>query len=173
MVNQFGKMIGRELEKIITLVFTPYSDDHETDLNQHLQKEVERKRRENINDGITALKELIPSSESDEKKNSANKGAILTSAADYIRLLKNSEITNIEKWTYEKLLNDKALLESRGEAREYKRMFEVVETENQNLKGENQMLKETIRMLGGEDELDDDDEEEQDMLHANKRYRAA
>ncbi|CCD22560.1 Cbf1p NDAI_0A04030 [Naumovozyma dairenensis CBS 421] len=60
-------------------------------------KEVEKRRRKNINDAINVLSELLPVTES-------NKAAILTRAAEYIGKLKETEKANIEKWTLQKLL---------------------------------------------------------------------
>jgi bHLH factor len=67
-------------------------------------KEVERRRRENINSGIKELAALLPSPET-------NKSQILQRAIEYIKRLKENEQNNIEKWTLEKLLNDQALAE--------------------------------------------------------------
>lgn len=62
-------------------------------------KEVERRRRENINTAITKLSELLPVKES-------SKAAILARAAEYIQKLKDTENANIEKWTLQKLLSE-------------------------------------------------------------------
>ncbi|KAJ1927149.1 basic helix-loop-helix protein [Tieghemiomyces parasiticus] len=67
-------------------------------------KEVERRRRETINDGINELITLLPTPEK-------NKGKILRQAADYIRQLRDNEATNVEKWTLEKLLTEQAINE--------------------------------------------------------------
>lgn len=68
-------------------------------------KEVERRRRSAINDGITQLSMIVPGC---EEKNT-NKGAIIHAAARYIQDLKHNEASNIEKWTLEKLLMDQAM----------------------------------------------------------------
>lgn len=65
-------------------------------------KEVERRRRDNINAGIKELALLLPASET-------NKSQILQRAIEYIKRLKENEQNNIEKWTLEKLLNGQAL----------------------------------------------------------------
>ncbi|KAI8055378.1 hypothetical protein BDF22DRAFT_618564 [Syncephalis plumigaleata] len=65
-------------------------------------KEVERRRREAINDGITALAKIVPGCE-------RAKGSILARAVEYIEQLKDTSATNIEKWTLEKLLTDQAI----------------------------------------------------------------
>ncbi|KAI7825016.1 hypothetical protein BX661DRAFT_125932, partial [Kickxella alabastrina] len=70
--------------------------------NSH--KEVERRRREVINQGIERLALLIPGVEK-------NKGRIIAQAVDYIHRLKTTEEKNIRKWTIEKLLADQAISE--------------------------------------------------------------
>jgi bHLH factor len=62
-------------------------------------KEVERRRREAINEGINELSKIVPGCEK-------NKGSILNRAVQYIQQLKINEATNIEKWTLEKLLTE-------------------------------------------------------------------
>lgn len=62
-------------------------------------KEVERRRRETINDAINSLSKLLPVKES-------SKAAILSRAAEYIQKLKETENANIEKWTLQKLLSE-------------------------------------------------------------------
>ncbi|EDO18001.1 hypothetical protein Kpol_1054p48 [Vanderwaltozyma polyspora DSM 70294] len=62
-------------------------------------KEVERRRRENINMAINKLSDLLPVKES-------SKAAILSRAAEYIQKLKETENANIEKWTLQKLLSE-------------------------------------------------------------------
>ncbi|KAE9973145.1 hypothetical protein EG328_004598 [Venturia inaequalis] len=67
-------------------------------------KEVERRRRETINEGINELAKIVPGCEK-------NKGSILQRAVQYIGQLKDAEGTNLEKWTLEKLLLDQAINE--------------------------------------------------------------
>ncbi|CCH46163.1 Upstream stimulatory factor 1 [Wickerhamomyces ciferrii] len=67
-------------------------------------KEVERRRRENINSGIKELSTLLPTQDT-------NKSQILQRAIEYIKRLKENENNNIEKWTLEKLLTDQAIAE--------------------------------------------------------------
>ncbi|KAI8967801.1 hypothetical protein BDF20DRAFT_792195, partial [Mycotypha africana] len=73
-------------------------------LRRENHKQVERRRREAINDGINEIAKLVPGSE-------RNKGSILQRAAAYIRQLKEAEASTIEKWTLEKLLTDQAINE--------------------------------------------------------------
>ncbi|CAZ82326.1 unnamed protein product [Tuber melanosporum] len=67
-------------------------------------KEVERRRRETINEGINELAKIVPGCEK-------NKGSILQRAVQYIQQLKESEASNIEKWTLEKILTEQAIAE--------------------------------------------------------------
>ncbi|KAI9314946.1 hypothetical protein BX666DRAFT_1834966, partial [Dichotomocladium elegans] len=67
-------------------------------------KQVERRRRETINEGINQIARIVPGCEK-------NKGQILQRAALYIKQLKESESTTVEKWTLEKLLTDQAMNE--------------------------------------------------------------
>ncbi|SCW00774.1 LAFE_0C11694g1_1 [Lachancea fermentati] len=62
-------------------------------------KEVERRRRENINTAINKLSDLLPVKES-------SKATVLARAAEYIQKLKDTENANIEKWTLQKLLSE-------------------------------------------------------------------
>ncbi|ORY93489.1 hypothetical protein BCR43DRAFT_497020 [Syncephalastrum racemosum] len=67
-------------------------------------KQVERRRRETINEGINALAAIVPNCEK-------NKGQILRSAAEYIQQLKENEAKVLEKWTLEKLCCEQAINE--------------------------------------------------------------
>ncbi|KAK4236397.1 hypothetical protein C8A03DRAFT_35703 [Achaetomium macrosporum] len=67
-------------------------------------KEVERRRRETINEGINELAKIVPGCEK-------NKGSILQRAVAFITQLKENEQQNIEKWTLEKLLTEQAIAE--------------------------------------------------------------
>ncbi|QEU59424.1 Cbf1 [Kluyveromyces lactis] len=62
-------------------------------------KEVERRRRQNINTAIEKLSDLLPVKET-------SKAAILSRAAEYIQKMKETETANIEKWTLQKLLGE-------------------------------------------------------------------
>lgn len=73
-------------------------------LRRDNHKEVERRRRENINDGIQALSQIVPNCDK-------NKGQILQRAVEYIKQLKDNEAANIEKWTIEKLLTEQSIAE--------------------------------------------------------------
>ncbi|QIX01529.1 hypothetical protein AMS68_007046 [Peltaster fructicola] len=67
-------------------------------------KEVERRRRETINEGINELQKIVPGCEK-------NKGSILAQAVQFIKQLKLNESQNIEKWTLEKMLTEQAIAE--------------------------------------------------------------
>ncbi|CAK7263421.1 basic helix-loop-helix protein [Sporothrix epigloea] len=73
-------------------------------LRKDNHKEVERRRRETINEGINELAKIVPGCEK-------NKGAILQRAVVFITQLKENETQNIEKWTLEKLLTEQAIAE--------------------------------------------------------------
>lgn len=74
-------------------------------------KEVERKRRQTINEGLDELAKLIASPHAQPEK---NKGAVLQKACTYINELKRNENSNIEKYTMDKLLCDQQIAELRG-----------------------------------------------------------
>jgi bHLH factor len=82
-------------------------------------KEVERRRRGNINEGINELGRLVPNSSGEKAK-----GAILARAVQYIHHLKENEARNIEKWTLEKLLMDQAMGDLQAQLEEVKRKWE-------------------------------------------------
>jgi hypothetical protein len=92
-------------------------------------KQVERRRRENINEGIAEIAKIVPGCEK-------NKGSILNRAAVYIRQLKETEAATLEKWTLEKLLTDQAISELNRQVEVFKAELERVKLENNYLKRE-------------------------------------
>ncbi|KAI8387411.1 hypothetical protein BD560DRAFT_382399 [Blakeslea trispora] len=96
-------------------------------LRRENHKQVERRRRETINDGINEIARIVPGCEK-------NKGSILQRAAAYIRQLKETETSSMEKWTLEKLLTDQAMSE-------LNRQVEVLKTELDRIRMENSYLK--------------------------------
>ncbi|EPQ30685.1 uncharacterized protein PFL1_01586 [Pseudozyma flocculosa PF-1] len=80
-------------------------------------KEVERRRRSAIADGITQLSQIVPGCDA---KNT-NKSSIIVAAVNYIQDLKNNEASNIEKWTLEKLLMDQAMGDLHSQLEEVRR----------------------------------------------------
>ncbi|KAM7197706.1 hypothetical protein V8F33_005430 [Rhypophila sp. PSN 637] len=82
-------------------------------------KEVERRRRETINEGINELAKIVPGCEK-------NKGSILQTAVAFITQLKENESQNIEKWTLEKLLTEQAINELSASNEKLKSEFDRV-----------------------------------------------
>ncbi|KAL4254670.1 hypothetical protein ABKN59_004470 [Abortiporus biennis] len=82
-------------------------------------KEVERRRRGNINEGINELGRIVPNGSGEKAK-----GAILARAVQYIHHLKENEARNIEKWTLEKLLMDQAMGDLQAQLEEMRRLWE-------------------------------------------------
>lgn len=80
-------------------------------------KEVERRRRETINEGINELAKIVPGCEK-------NKGSILARAVAFITQLKENETQNIEKWTLEKLLTEQAIAELSSSNEKHKEELE-------------------------------------------------
>ncbi|RDB23398.1 Transcriptional regulator CBF1 [Hypsizygus marmoreus] len=95
-------------------------------------KEVERRRRGNINEGINELGRIVPNGSGEKAK-----GAILSRAVQYIHHLKENEARNIEKWTLEKLLMDQAMGDLQTQLEEMKKMWD--EERNMRLRAENEL----------------------------------
>ncbi|SCZ94393.1 BZ3500_MvSof-1268-A1-R1_Chr12-2g03869 [Microbotryum saponariae] len=94
------------------------------------QKEVERRRRETINEGINELKNIVPGCEK-------NKGSILSRAVQYIQqlkdreaTLKDKEATLIEKWTLEKLLSDQTTSDLKREVEKLREELSIARMQN-------------------------------------------
>jgi len=94
-------------------------------------KEVERRRRGNINEGINELGRIVPNGSGEKAK-----GAILQRAVQYIHHLKENEARNIEKWTLEKLLMDQAMGDLQAQLDEMRRMWEQEREARQRLESE-------------------------------------
>lgn len=90
-------------------------------------KQVERRRRETINEGINEIARMVPGCEK-------NKGQILHRAALYIQQLKEAESTTLEKWTLEKLLTDQAMNELNRQVDGLKSELEQARQEIDHLK---------------------------------------
>ncbi|KAF8713336.1 helix loop helix domain, partial [Rhizoctonia solani] len=82
-------------------------------------KEVERRRRSNINEGINELARIVPNVGAEKAK-----GAILSRSVQYIHDLKENEARNIEKWTLEKLLMDQAMGDLQAQLDEMRQRLE-------------------------------------------------
>ncbi|KAJ3297104.1 basic helix-loop-helix protein [Rhizoclosmatium sp. JEL0117] len=78
------------------------SDWHKQKKETH--KEVERRRRDVISNGIDTLADMIPYA---EKK----KGKVVQAAAMYIRELKEAEEERVQRWGLEKVLAEQAIQE--------------------------------------------------------------
>ncbi|CEP10683.1 hypothetical protein [Parasitella parasitica] len=104
-------------------------------LRRENHKQVERRRRETINEGISEIARIVPGCEK-------NKGSILQRAAIYIRQLKEAEAATVEKWTLEKLLTDQAISE-------LNRQVEVLKSDNERLTLQNNYLKRELENANG------------------------
>ncbi|KAF8628572.1 hypothetical protein AX17_005968 [Amanita inopinata Kibby_2008] len=99
-------------------------------------KEVERRRRGNINEGINELGRIVPNGNGEKAK-----GAILSRAVQYIHHLKENEARNIEKWTLEKLLMDQAMGDLQAQLEEMKRLWEEERMARQRAENEIELLR--------------------------------
>ncbi|KAH7911299.1 hypothetical protein BJ138DRAFT_1179667 [Hygrophoropsis aurantiaca] len=99
-------------------------------------KEVERRRRGNINEGINELGRIVPNSSGEKAK-----GAILSRAVQYIHHLKENEARNIEKWTLEKLLMDQAMGDLQAQLEEMRRLWEEERIARQRAESELDVLR--------------------------------
>ncbi|KAI0830329.1 hypothetical protein BC628DRAFT_1357443 [Trametes gibbosa] len=99
-------------------------------------KEVERRRRGNINEGINELGRIVPNGSGEKAK-----GAILSRAVQYIHHLKENEARNIEKWTLEKLLMDQAMGDLQAQLEEMRRMWEEERQARQRAEAELELLR--------------------------------
>ncbi|KAF8169868.1 hypothetical protein K438DRAFT_1614564 [Mycena galopus ATCC 62051] len=112
-------------------------------------KEVERRRRGNINDGINELGRIVPNGAGTEN---AAKAAILSRAVQYIHHLKENEARNIEKWTLEKLLMDQAMGDLQVQLDEIRRMWEEERMLRQRAEQELEAEKRALNPNGGDPE---------------------
>ncbi|KAL8828049.1 MAG: hypothetical protein Q9191_002820 [Dirinaria sp. TL-2023a] len=109
-------------------------------------KEVERRRRETINEGINELAKIVPGCEK-------NKGSILQRAVQYITQLRNNESQNIDKWTFEKVLTDQALQNVSAKN-------DTLRTKLNRARSDAEKYKKICRDAGLNLENDDDDEDD-------------
>ncbi|KAI8640154.1 hypothetical protein BD408DRAFT_420205 [Parasitella parasitica] len=120
-------------------------------LRRENHKQVERRRRETINDGISEIARIVPGCEK-------NKGSILQRAAIYIRQLKEAEAATVEKWTLEKLLTDQAISE-------LNRQVEVLKSDNERLTLQNNYLKRELENANGCHHLHHQGAKKQKLTH--------
>ncbi|KAJ3836379.1 hypothetical protein EV361DRAFT_918207 [Lentinula raphanica] len=99
-------------------------------------KEVERRRRGNINEGINELGRIVPNGSGEKSK-----GAILSRAVQYIHHLKENEARNIEKWTLEKLLMDQAMGDLQAQLEDMRRGWEEERVQRQRAESELEVLR--------------------------------
>lgn len=114
-------------------------------------KEVERRRRGNINEGINELARIVPNGTGEKAK-----GAILSRAVQYIHHLKENEARNIEKWTLEKLLMDQAMGDLQAQLEEVKRLWDEERTKRDASENEVRSLKSQLAEQGSRKRSADD-----------------
>ena len=122
--------------RITTYVSSFIGSPHHAKDVLRLQKEVERRRRGNINRGISELGRIVPNDGSGEKA----KGAILSRAVRYIRHLQENEARNIQKWTLETLLGDQAMGDLQAQLEEMRRLWQEERLARQRLEPELEVL---------------------------------
>lgn len=118
----------------------------------NMQKEVERRRRGNINEGINELGRIVPNGSGEKAK-----GAILSRAVQYIHHLKENEARNIEKWTLEKLLMDQAMGDLQTQLEEMRHMWEEERDGRQRVEHELENLRRHKSPNAADDEDEDDE----------------
>lgn len=142
-------------------------------------KEVERRRRENINIALRELQEVVPTTHS-------NKAQVIRKAVDYIQKLKEKEENLVNKWTLEKIITDQAINELANsndklklelgkayrEIEHRKNIFEnfielVSKQENSNEIKE--FLSKVNDLFIDDEDEDDDDDEEAEKLNTEQQ----
>ncbi|KAJ7607330.1 hypothetical protein FB45DRAFT_948080 [Roridomyces roridus] len=118
-------------------------------------KEVERRRRGNINEGINELGRIVPNGSGEKAK-----GAILSRAVQYIHHLKENEARNIEKWTLEKLLMDQAMGDLQVQLDEIRRMWEEERMGRQRAEQELELLRGKPASSGGAEKRNSEEGED-------------
>ncbi|KAL5525426.1 CBF1 [Sanghuangporus sanghuang] len=107
-------------------------------------KEVERRRRGNINEGINELARIVPNGSGEKAK-----GAILSRSVQYIHHLKENEARNIEKWTLEKLLMDQAMGDLQAQLEDMRRMYQEESHRREKAEAEVTTLKAELEAARG------------------------
>ena len=134
-------------------------------------KEVERRRRGNINEGINELARIVPNGTGEKAK-----GAILSRAVQYIHHLKDNEARNIEKWTLEKLLMDQAMGDLQAQLEEIRRAWESERRLKETAEAELEQLRKELAKYKGSAEVssgkkraspDTEAQEEEDEVEKN------
>ncbi|KAI9341382.1 hypothetical protein BDR26DRAFT_918343 [Obelidium mucronatum] len=87
--------------------------DSFTDKKSH--KDIEKKRREAISNGISDLAEIVPGALGQKK------GKVVEKAIEYLSMLKASEVQSVEKWKIEKGMLDDQIKRLSQQAEELRR----------------------------------------------------
>lgn len=101
-----------------------------TKIRKESHKEVERRRREVINTGISDLARMVPNC------GDCGKGGIIQRAIQYIQHLKEAESRNAERWSMNKVLADQTIAELTAALEVYKAEVEQLRTQVTSLGGE-------------------------------------
>ncbi|CAE6390795.1 unnamed protein product [Rhizoctonia solani] len=109
-------------------------------------KEVERRRRSNINEGINELARIVPNVGAEKAK-----GAILSRSVQYIHDLKENEARNIEKWTLEKLLMDQAMGDLQAQLDEMRQRLDEERQKREQAEAQLAEVLRTQQERGGEE----------------------
>ncbi|MCJ1351297.1 MAG: basic helix-loop-helix protein [Icmadophila ericetorum] len=104
----------------------PVGSDEWHKVRRDNHKEVERRRRETINEGINELAKIVPGCEK-------NKGSILQRAVTYIMQLKANKDKQVEHHTLEKVVMEQAIAELSQRNEEFKSEVERVWKTNEQL----------------------------------------
>lgn len=138
-------------------------------------KEVERRRRETINNAIRELQAIVPTTHT-------NKSQIIRKAVEHIKKLKEREETMRNKWTLEKIITDQAINELANSNEKLKSELEKAYRENELRKN---VIVRMISLLCKQTNSDDvnnylaelssmmvDDEEEEEEAGEGQRAQA-
>ena len=95
---------------------------------KEMHKEVERKRRDNINMGITELAKIVPDCEK-------SKSSVVHKSVDYIKYLQKTNLLTIERW--------------RDERKDAEEKVKSMADEILRLRAENEQLRSRLSLGGG------------------------
>ncbi|MCJ1480396.1 basic helix-loop-helix protein [Schaereria dolodes] len=129
----------------------PVGSDEWHKVRRDNHKEVERRRRETINEGINELAKIVPGCEK-------NKGSILQRAVNYILQLKTAQDKSNETRALEKVVLEQVVDELSGRVDNLKKELKNAWAENERIKAENIKLKRTlananVQVEGGDDAI--------------------
>ncbi|KAL1922806.1 uncharacterized protein VTP21DRAFT_9182 [Calcarisporiella thermophila] len=103
-------------------------------LRKENHKEVERRRRETINEGINELAKIVPGCEK-------NKGLILQRAVGYIQQLKEEHASVMQKQTLDRLMAEQTVSDLTRQLETFKQSNRQLAEENAQLQAENARLR--------------------------------